>query len=509
MDAKLPLRTRSALDKHEVLRSVTFGQRVAEEEIDVLSTYFVETDHWQRLYRGDIDVVYGPKGAGKSALYSLLLSKSSELFDRNVVLLSGENPRGTTVFRDLVTDPPASEREFIGLWKLYIASLLHSALADYGIRNESTEQLEEALAREGLVKGTLSLAGLLRSVVNYVRLALRPQALEGGVDIDPVTYLPKGFKGKIIFAESGRQASDPELRSVDRLLELANAGLSDTKFPAWVLLDRLDVAFAENVELETNALRALFRVYLDLLGLSNVKLKIFLRTDIWTRITTEGFREASHITRHVTISWNRSSLLNLVVRRAIHNEAIRQAYQVGEDLSRQNVDAQEAFFFRLCPDQVDVGPNKPNTVDWLLTRTRDGTKSNAPRELIHFLNCLREVQIKRFEIGEAEPEGEQLFARPSFKDALPGVSKVRLEQTLYAEYPSQKQWIEKLRGAKTLQTPDTLAAIWGVTPEDATARANELSTIGFFETRGTRQRPEYWVPFLYRDALDLIQGAAE
>lgn len=182
---------------------------------------------------------------------------------------------------------------------------------------------------------------------------------------------------------------------------------------------------------------------------------------------------------------------------------------VGEDLSRESVDAQEGFFSRLCPDQVDVGPNKPNTFDWLLSRTRDGTKSNAPRELIHFLNSLREVQVKRFEIGEEAPDAEQLFARPSFKDALPEVSQVRLEQTLYAEYPAQKEWLEKLRGAKTLQTPETLAAAWGVSGDDATARASDLANIGFFETRGSRQAPEYWVPFLYRDALDLVQGAAE
>src|SRR5688572_29795299 len=124
---------RNDMDKYGILRAMTFGQRVAEEETDALSTYFVETDHWQRLYHGDIDVVYGPKGAGKSALYSLLLSKSSELFDRNTVLVAAENPRGATAFRDLATDPPASEREFVALWKLYIASLLHGALAEYGV----------------------------------------------------------------------------------------------------------------------------------------------------------------------------------------------------------------------------------------------------------------------------------------------------------------------------------------------------------------------------------------
>jgi hypothetical protein len=497
------------MDKHAVLRSVTFGQRVAEDETDVLSTYFVETDHWERLYEGEIDVVYGPKGAGKSALYSLLLSKSDELFDRNILLMAGENPRGATAFKGLVSDPPASEQEFVGLWKLYIASLLHNALVEYGIANEHVTRLQTALAREGLVKGKLNLAGLLRSVVDYARRALRPQAVEGGINIDPVTQLPKGFTGKITFSEPGRDAQGDEFTSIDSLLDLANRAMHDAGFHAWVLLDRLDVAFADDLALEDNALRALFRVYLDLSGLANVKLKIFLRTDIWRRITTEGFREASHITRHVTINWNRSSLLNLVVRRMLHNRPIQEAYEVTEDLSRDVPAMQEGFFFRVCPDQVDVGPNKPNTFDWLLTRTRDGTKLNAPRELIHFLNSLRDVQVKRFEIGEPEPEGEQLFARPAFKEALPEVSKVRLEQTLYAEYPAQKQWLEKLRGAKTLHTPESLSMLWSQDTESAAVRAAELTTIGFFETRGTRQAPEYWVPFLYRDTLDLIQGAAD
>ena len=76
------------MDKHAALRTVSFGQRVAEEETDVLSSYFVETDHWTRLFRGEIDVVYGAKGAGKSALYSLLLSRSGELFDKSSLLVA-------------------------------------------------------------------------------------------------------------------------------------------------------------------------------------------------------------------------------------------------------------------------------------------------------------------------------------------------------------------------------------------------------------------------------------
>src|SRR4030042_1170734 len=101
------------MTKQEILRSITFGQRVAEDETDVLGTYFVETDQWERLFRGDIDIVYGAKGAGKSALYALLLSRRDDLSDRNIVLVVAENPRGAPAFQDPLTDPPTTEREFI------------------------------------------------------------------------------------------------------------------------------------------------------------------------------------------------------------------------------------------------------------------------------------------------------------------------------------------------------------------------------------------------------------
>ena len=499
------------MEKYHVLRNTSFGQRVAEDEVDALASYFVETDHWSRLYKGDIDIVYGAKGAGKSALYALLLSKNGDLFDKNILLVAAENPRGDPAFRDLLPDPPASEREFVNLWKLYFASLLHDVLVQYEITGDATTQLGDALEREGLVKGKLSLAGLLRGALAYVRSVFRPpQALEGGVKIDPVTQMPNGLTGKIVFAEPGKEAADKGLLSVNQLLAFANTALASKGLNAWILLDRLDVAFSEHDQLEVNALRALFRVYLDLLGQSQIKLKIFLRSDIWARITEGGFREASHVTRHLTIEWNKNSLLNLLVRRALHNKSICEAYGATDALSRSSMKHQEAFFYQAFPPQVDIGTGRSSTLDWMLSRTRDGTKVNAPRELIHFINSLRDVQVKRFEVGdEPQPEENQLFARVAFKEALPDVSKVRLEQTLYAEHADQKAWLEALKGERTLQTPESLAAVWNCSPADALQKATTLANIGFFEHRGTKQEPQFWVPFIYRDALNMVQGTAE
>ena len=163
----------------------------------------------------------------------------------------------------------------------------------------------------------------------------------------------------------------------------------------------------------------------------------------------------------------------------------------------------------MFPRQVDVGPNKPHSFDWMLTRTSDGTRNNVPRELIHLLNEMRSVQVKKMELGEVAPDNELLFTRGAFKEALPEVSRHRLQQTLLAEYPKQKPLIDALRKAKTEHTPDSLAAIWHVSSQEARLRAEMLREIGLFELRGNSNAPRYWVPFLYRDALDLVQGSAD
>src|SRR5258708_7544698 len=111
-------------DKKAILQKLTFGERIAEQEASNLNKYFVQTDQWTRIFSGAVDVIYGPKGSGKSALYALLLSREGELFDRGVIVVAAENPKGAPAFQDLKINPPASEHEFIGLWKTYLLSLL-------------------------------------------------------------------------------------------------------------------------------------------------------------------------------------------------------------------------------------------------------------------------------------------------------------------------------------------------------------------------------------------------
>ena len=87
---------------------------------------------------------------GEERLYSLLLARSSDLFDRGVILAPAENPRGTPAFRDLVVDPPATEQEFVGLWKLYFAAVLYSVTEEFDMRSEEAKEARRSAHSGGI-----------------------------------------------------------------------------------------------------------------------------------------------------------------------------------------------------------------------------------------------------------------------------------------------------------------------------------------------------------------------
>jgi hypothetical protein len=494
--------------KREVLEELSIGSRVAEDETDQLAAYFVETDQWRKVSAGDVDVIFGSKGSGKSAIYSTLINRTNEMFDRGILFVSAENPRGTPAFKDLIVDPPTSEAEFTGLWKFYFLSLLCGVLEEYSVGSPSADRVLAAMREADLYEGSgTPLPARIKAALDYVRRLLRVESLEGGLQVDPATG-QTGITGKISLREPGAEQRKAGIVSADELIGSADLALKEVDLSVWILLDRLDVAFADSVDLEANALRALFKVYLDLAPREQIRLKIFLRSDIWAAVTEPGFREASHITRQLELRWNDPSLLNLLVRRLLQNRKLLDYYAADSSSILSDSDQQRSFFAKLVPEQIDSGRN-PKTFEWMLGRIRDGSGKPAPRELIHLASATRDVQLAMLERGGEEPSGELLFTRQAFRDALPQISKTRLEQTLFAEYPDLKDAIQALEGQKTNHSVASLAAIWHVEPDVARARAMQLVDVGFFETRGTRDEPDYWVPFLYRPALSLVQGSAD
>jgi hypothetical protein len=489
------------MKKREILSKTHFGQRIAEEESDQLYEYFVETDQWKSIAAGEVDIVYGAKGSGKSAIYSLLLSREVQLERHGIHAIPAENPKGSAVFEDLAKHFPVSEDEFRALWKLYVLCLVGTYLRSCANSNKLAEDVVRTLEDAELLLREDNLKGMLLSALHRVRQITKVESVSGGLEFNPATGLPVGLTGKITFREPDPSGTKVGLISTDELIKKADSALGVMGKKVWVLVDRLDVAFAEKEDLETRALRALFRAYSDLRPVRNISLKLFLRTDIWNRITSEGFREASHISRHTTITWNRVALVNLIARRLMHNQVITSYFTINPFDVLADSKKQYALVARMFPAKMDAVPD--DTMEWIMSRLHDGSELIMPRELIHFLICAREIQLKRLEVGAGEPNGDVLFDPKILKQAMREVSKTRFEQTLCAEYPKWKKRMQSLRGQKPQHSVRDLATIWNETDEKALSIAESLSDIGFFERPKSVKDPVFTVPFLYRPALNI------
>ena len=290
--------------KRAVLDRASFGARVAEDEVDQLADYFVETDQWKRVFGGEVDIVYGPKGSGKSALYSLLVKNADALFDRGIVVVAAEQPRGAPAFRDIVKDPPTREDEFIALWKLYLLCLVAQLLREYDVATPQARRVLAHLQDARLITDERSsLQKLVRAVRDYAKRLRDAEAVEGGLVIDPSTGMIAGFTGRIVLTEPTAELAASSLVTVDSLFADAESALAELDLNVWLGLDRLDVAFADNDEARSQCPACAVQGLPRSTAYQHMTLKIFLRSDIWRRIMDEGFREASHITRHLTISW--------------------------------------------------------------------------------------------------------------------------------------------------------------------------------------------------------------
>jgi hypothetical protein len=78
--------------------------------VEQLANYFVKTEDWRRVRQGEVDIIFAPKGGGKSAIYAMLMSLEDDLFDEGVLLVAAENPKGDAAFS--VVNNDTTETEF-------------------------------------------------------------------------------------------------------------------------------------------------------------------------------------------------------------------------------------------------------------------------------------------------------------------------------------------------------------------------------------------------------------
>jgi hypothetical protein len=229
-----------------------------------------------------------------------------------------------------------------------------------------------------------------------------------------------------------------------------------------------------------------------------VRLKLFVRKDLFRRIIAGGFVNLTHVNaRKVEIIWDDEDLFDLLCRRLEENPSLI------DDLGmtgHPRVDIFAAVF----PLKVDPAERKPTTWNWMLSRIRDGNNIKPPRNLIDLVRKAQEAQARREARDEREYEGQPLIGSDALKRGLEALSNERVEDTLLAEAGEYADRVERFRGGKAEHNFDSLAATLDVPIEDARGLVQPLKEIGFLEPVGAN----FKVPMLYRSGLAITQGSA-
>jgi hypothetical protein len=499
------------MKRKEALRQLNLGQSVAEFEDD-LSRYFVETETFRQLIHGSVDIVAGDKGTGKSALFRILRERYTEVPELNQVeVIAAFNPSGDPMFRQLTEGGALTEGQYRTVWKTYVLSFAGNWLLKLwdGQWTPSMVKLDYLLRRLDLRDADESPANIFRRLIGVIRRLVNPKSAGVATSFDenglPVITPQLEFGDENIISDD-----EPEIIRHSQSLGLLNAALEEANISLWLVLDRLDEAFAGYIAMEIPALRALFRTYLDLLEFDRLRLKMFVRKDLFRRITETqgGFVNLTHINdRKVEIIWDDDDLLNLIIQRVRANSEFMGTAELEGKSNRE-------IFGSLFPKQVEEGKRRPDTLKWMLSRIRDGQYVKPPRNLIDLVKKAQEEQLRREDRETAPHEfipGEPLFEPEAIKDAQSRLSDERVVDTLLAESGQLRPFIEKFRGGKAEHTFESIRDTFGLTGEkdgDPATRGltRQLVNMGFLER--IRKSETYKIPMLYRDGLDITRGKA-
>lgn len=479
----------------DALQLISFGTSVAEFDED-LENYFVETETFRNVIGDNGDIVAGDKGTGKTAIYRIL-KRNYRAYPmlEEVEIVDAFNPTGDPVFQRLTYGPDLGEDQYRTFWKAYIFSLVGNWLLDIyePTYTEELKSLKDTLDYLGLSATDVTPETIFGNLHSLVRRLTRPESVQIGMTVTE-TGMPV-VTPAVQFGED--KVEGEEIYNGD-YLRVLNRAIDSVDLKAWVLFDRLDEAFSGRPEIEVPALRALMRTYLDLANLDNIRLKLFIRKDLFRKITAGGFVNLTHINaRRIDIVWDDEDLIDMVVRRALLNDSFKAQIS--------NPDDNDTVFSALLPEQIDVGERKPNTKTWIMGRIRDGNNNRPPRNLIDLLNKAKDSQNRREQRDEREidPSVGPFIEADSVKRAIIQLSEQRVQDTLLAEAGELADVISAFRDGKSEHNKDTLQQTIGTeTPLETTIRS--LVDIGFLEEFGQN----YKVPMLYRDGLRIKQGKA-
>ena len=481
-------------DQGPELRALDFGQVDSESEPD-LDAKFLRTSDFEEFVGRRCDLVRGPKGSGKSALFRLFARHEEYAAQlagpalEHVVIatatgLGGTHELSTDDIKRLERD---SHFDVEQVWFSYLALKAAEAIRRPEFRPRG--ELARFMRSTGIRTDRRLLPSIKRmwnrAVSDTTPTVRNLQVLGSGLEVG-----------------GRRQGFDRR-----EILGLVDEFLRENGLRVWLLFDNLDELFPRRREKRAEVLSALFSVCNHVRGsFDAIEPKLFIRSDIWNDLE---FTNKSHwVGKQLDLTWSHEQLAALMLKRALAAKPVQERLSRAlpqlrgpnavEELSYPERQAALHLLF-----EPTLSADRWPTWQWMLDRARDGQFGPLPRELITFGMEARAAQLE----GRFDPGGA-LIAGEAVRKAYPVVSRLRCE-TFLSEFPELREHFQRFRGQTTPRFHR--AQLEGVVMKDLEPSGKEmveaLWEAGVIEPADGHHRgvaKEFEVPLLYRPGLGLL-----
>lgn len=302
--------------KSSILTSLRIGDPTAENEMTTLSEYYLETDEFQRALRGEVNLVVGRKGSGKTALFVQLRDKKRRNRNNVIVDLKPEGYQLIKLKEEVLEYLSAGSQQYLitAFWEyLLLLEITYKVLEKDKSRHlrdhELTDPytvLEDLFAGDGYVaEGDFSerLGRLSSSLSDQYKYRFREA---GKVKIDASLLTEILYKHNI--RELYRKLSD----------------YLQKKGEVWLLFDNIDKGWSvEGVEdIDIFVLRCLIdasrKIERDFRRKSiEFRSIVFIRDDVYSLLMEESADYGKDM--RASLDWSDSVLLREVLKRRVVN----------------------------------------------------------------------------------------------------------------------------------------------------------------------------------------------
>lgn len=287
-------------------------------------------------------------------------------------------------------------------------------------------------------------------------------------------------------------STNSELRLIvkDAIDILLNEEAKNNSQKLWFLYDDLDEDFPEVGGVRQQALTGLFQLVqsCDANRLTEIRFKIFLREDIWNRLS---FDNKSHFTgRDIILQWTRIDFLRLALRQAIQSEDFKNLVDrispvAFESIDQATEEAIDKALEILWGSRRRGGNRAKNVSRWVYERLTDSSGTTFPRSLSILLKGAKEQELTYKGQSSSKLRTDRLLQGKSLEFGLKKASEKRCEE-IKEEYPDLTKFFDSLKGKLAFLSKEQLQTVWQESAHDIAdfeEFASFLSEIGIIEWR--------------------------